>query len=89
MEMMRSRIVDEELIDHRNRTSLGLPPPEIETRLYLKFGGSIVDPSGAHHCPHLILSFSSTTLNAIPSLAYEEVDPDVQRSSSQLKRRGR
>lgn len=30
VEMMRSEIVNKELIDHRNRISMGLPPPQRE-----------------------------------------------------------
>lgn len=76
VKILKSEIVTEELIDHRNRTSLGLPPLQRQRRGPLSHlvtfpwiqAGQTIVPTSAQ-------ALATATLNAIPSLAYEEVFP--------------
>lgn len=90
VEMMRSEIVNEKLIDHRNRTSMGLPQPQMQRRgpvshlvgqQWTQAGHTIAPTSGQ--------ALATFTLNVVPSLAYEEVGPDIHRQPNMPRERGR
>lgn len=77
VEMMKVEIVNEEMIDHRNRAAQWLPPPQrqigrgptsqIVSQQWTQAGHIVAPTSGQ--------ALATATLNAVPTLAYENAGP--------------
>lgn len=53
-----SEIINEELIDHRNRTSLGLPPPrKLRRGPHIKLEELVMDSNWTNNRPYIRLGF--------------------------------
>lgn len=73
LEMIRQEILNEELKDHRNRASRGLPPPQMQR------GKGPTSHLMDHQAPlNHGQELAAATLNAVPTLAYEEVNPGAE-----------
>lgn len=88
--MMRSEIVKEELIDHRNRTSLGLPPLQKQKRGPISHLVSQQWTQAEHTiAPTSGQALANATSNTVPSLSYEDVGSDIQARPNQPRSKGR
>lgn len=91
LEMMRREIINEELIEHRNRASRGLPPPQRQRGRgpTSHLMGYQMNQVGHENSGQALVA---TTLNAVLTLAYEDVNPTTdphQMKAQQGPRRGR
>lgn len=84
--MMKIEIVNEEMIDHRNRAAQGLSPPQrqmgrrpasqIVSQQWTQAGHTVAPTSGQ--------ALSTTILNAVPILAYENIGPSTSNPARTL-----
>lgn len=76
LEMIRREILNEELKDHRNRASRGLPPPQMQR------GRGPTSHLMDHQAPlNHGQELAAATLNAVLTLAYEEVNPALKHNN--------
>ncbi|XP_022880635.1 uncharacterized protein LOC111397904 [Olea europaea var. sylvestris] len=85
LEMMRREIINGELIEHRNRASRGLPAPQIQRArgptyhlMDYQMNQAGNESSGQ--------ALATTTLNAVPTLAYEDINKSLTPSRWELRK---